>query len=61
VNAGTIGVADAIPIVLIGFTTNTLSKAVIASTTGGRQFALAVIPGLMLVLGAAWIGSILHF
>ena len=60
VGAGKISVADAVPIVLIGFTTNTFSKAVIAATTGGRQFALAVIPGLMLVLAAAWIGSMLH-
>jgi uncharacterized membrane protein (DUF4010 family) len=61
VGAGKINVADAIPMVLIGFTTNSFSKAVIAATTGGRQFALAVIPGLVLVLGAAWIGSMLHF
>jgi uncharacterized membrane protein (DUF4010 family) len=61
VGAGKISVADAVPIVLIGFTTNTFSKAVIAATTGGRKFALAVIPGLMLVLGAAWIGSLLRF
>ncbi len=60
VGAGKISVADAVPIVLIGFTTNTFSKAVVAATTGGRQFAFAVIPGLMLVLGAAWIGSMLH-
>jgi uncharacterized membrane protein (DUF4010 family) len=61
VSAGKIGVADAIPVVLIGFTTNTFSKAVIAATTGGRRFALAVIPGLVLVLAAAWIGSMLRF
>jgi uncharacterized membrane protein (DUF4010 family) len=61
VRTGKIGVADAVPVVLIGFTTNTLSKAMIAAMTGGRQFALAVVPGLMLVLGAAWIGNILHF
>jgi uncharacterized membrane protein (DUF4010 family) len=61
VGAGKISVADAVPIILIGFTTNSFSKAVIAATTGGRRFALAVIPGLFLVLGAAWIGSLLHF
>ena len=61
VGAGMIGVVDAVPVVLIGFTTNTLSKAVIAATTGGRWFAIAVIPGLLLVLAAAWFGSVLHF
>jgi uncharacterized membrane protein (DUF4010 family) len=61
VAAGKIGVADAVPVVLVGFTTNTVSKAVVSATTGGRQFALAVIPGLALVLAAAWIGAMLHF
>ena len=61
VGAGKISVADAVPMVLVGLTTNSLSKAVIAATTGGRQFALAVIPGLILVLGAAWLGTMLHF
>ena len=61
VAAGKITVADAVPLVLIGFTTNTVSKIVIAVTTGGRQFALGVIPGLILVLVAAWLGSVLRF
>ena len=50
VAAGKITVADAVPLVLIGITTNTVSKIVIAVTTGGRQFALGVIPSLILVL-----------
>jgi uncharacterized membrane protein (DUF4010 family) len=61
VAAGKINVSDVVPIVLIGFTTNTFSKGVIAATSGGRQFALAVIPGLILVLSAAWIGTVLRF
>jgi uncharacterized membrane protein (DUF4010 family) len=56
-----ISVADAVPVVLIGFTTNTISKAIIAATAGGRRFALAVIPGLILVLGAAWLGTVVGF
>ena len=47
--------AAAAPI-LIALTTNTVSKAVIAVTSGGRSFALRVVPGLVLVVGAAWIG-----
>jgi uncharacterized membrane protein (DUF4010 family) len=55
--AGEITRLDAVPIVLIGFTTNTISKIVIAAVTGGRQFALRVVPGLILVLVAAWLGA----
>jgi uncharacterized membrane protein (DUF4010 family) len=55
--AGKITGADAVPIVLIGFTTNTISKIVITAVTGGRQFALRVVPGLILVLVAAWLGA----
>jgi len=61
VAGGKISVADAVPLVLIGFTTNTVSKIVIAATTGGRRFALGVIPGLILVLVAAWFGTLLRF
>lgn len=60
VAAGKISVEDAVPLVLIGFTTNTVSKIVIAATTGGRRFALGVIPGLILVLVAAWFGTLLR-
>jgi len=51
---------DAVPAILIGFTTNTISKIAIASTSGGRQFAFAVIPGLILVLVAAWVGTMIR-
>ena len=46
---------SAVPI-LAGLTTNTLSKIVIASWSGGRRFAAQVVPGLILVIVAAWIG-----
>jgi uncharacterized membrane protein (DUF4010 family) len=45
--------------VLAAFTTNTLTKMVFAVTTGGRAFALYVIPGLLLMLVAAWVGAFL--
>jgi len=60
VAAGKISVVDAVPAILIGFTTNTISKIAIASTSGGRQFAFAVIPGLILVLVAAWVGTMIR-
>jgi uncharacterized membrane protein (DUF4010 family) len=43
----------AIPI-LAGLTTNTISKIFVASTTGGRRFAMQVIPRLLFVVAAAW-------
>jgi len=42
--------------VLAAFTTNTVTKMVFAVTAGGRTFALYVIPGLLLMLAAAWAG-----
>ncbi len=44
--------------ILIGLSTNTISKLVVAAVSGGRQFATRVIPGLVLVLFAAWAGSL---
>ena len=39
-------------------TTNTISKLIFAATAGGTQFALRVVPGLLLVIAAAWIGAV---
>ena len=44
--------------VLAAFTTNTVTKMVFAVTAGGRTFALYVIPGLLLMLLAAWGGTL---
>ena len=41
--------------VLAGLTTNTLAKMVVAPLSGGRRFAMQVIPGLILFLTAAWL------
>jgi len=43
--------------VLAALTTNTVTKMVFAVTAGGRLFALYVIPGLLLMLAAAWAGA----
>ena len=45
----------AVPI-LTAFTTNTVSKVIVAVTTGDRRFVLATVPGLALVAVAAWAG-----
>jgi uncharacterized membrane protein (DUF4010 family) len=43
--------------ILAALTTNTITKAVFAIVSGGRAFALYVIPGLVLLVGAAWAGA----
>lgn len=57
--AGKLAPAAAVIPILAGFTTNTVTKAVLAVATGGRAFALRVIPGLLLVTAAAWGGTLL--
>jgi len=43
--------------ILAALTTNTLTKAIFAISGGGRAFAVRVIPGLVLVIAAAWTGA----
>lgn len=42
--------------ILVGFTTNTVTKIVLAVAGGSKAFALRVVPGLVVVLAAAWLG-----
>jgi uncharacterized membrane protein (DUF4010 family) len=44
--------------ILAGLTTNTLTKIVFALSGGRREFAWRVIPGLLLVAAAAWLGAL---
>ncbi|MGP9810865.1 MgtC/SapB family protein [Rhodopseudomonas sp. NSM] len=50
---------DAILPILAGLSTNTVSKMVFATVSGGRPFAIRVIPGLVIVALAAWAGALL--
>jgi uncharacterized membrane protein (DUF4010 family) len=43
--------------ILAAITTNTISKMIFAVSAGGRVFALYVIPGLVLLVVAAWVGA----
>jgi uncharacterized membrane protein (DUF4010 family) len=52
--SGTIAAQDTVIPIFAGLTTNTVTKGVLAFTTGGRGFAARVVPGLMLMLGALW-------
>ncbi len=56
VSAEKISVADGTLPVLLGLTTNTVTKIVIAILNGGGRFAAQVVPGLLLTIGAAWLG-----
>ncbi len=50
--------ADAVVPILAGLSTNTISKMILAGASGGRSFALRVIPGLIVVALAAWAGAL---
>ena len=51
--------AQAVYPVLAALTTNTVTKIVLAFAGGSRAFALAVVPGLLLVVAGAWAGAFL--
>jgi uncharacterized membrane protein (DUF4010 family) len=54
VAAGQVAPEDAALPILLALTTNTLSKCVAALSAGGQRFALTLVPGLLLILAAAW-------
>jgi uncharacterized membrane protein (DUF4010 family) len=56
--AGRVSEPVAVYAVLIAFSTNTVTKAVLAFTSGTRRFAWEVSLGLILVLASAWGGLI---
>jgi uncharacterized membrane protein (DUF4010 family) len=57
--AGKISPDQAVLPVLLAMTTNTVTKTVLAATAGSRRYALEVIPGLVLVIAAAWMSHAL--
>ncbi|MGZ5805024.1 MAG: MgtC/SapB family protein [Xanthobacteraceae bacterium] len=58
VASGKTSASDAVVPILAGLSTNTISKMFLAGSTGGRAFALRVIPGLIIVALAAWAGAL---
>ncbi|WP_036259855.1 MgtC/SapB family protein [Methylocapsa aurea] len=54
--AGKISAPDAALPILIAISTNTITKLVVSIAAGGWAFSLRVIPGLILVILAAWAG-----
>jgi uncharacterized membrane protein (DUF4010 family) len=61
VAAGKLGAEESVLPILAGLTTNTVTKMVVAISSGGRRFALQIIPGLILVILGAWLGAISTF
>jgi uncharacterized membrane protein (DUF4010 family) len=45
--------------ILVGFSTNSITKIILAVASGSRAFALRVVPGLIIVLVAAWTGFVI--
>lgn len=58
VASGKMSATDAVIPILTGISTNSIMRMVLAHVGGGPDFALRVIPGLILVLLAAWGGAI---
>ena len=58
VASGKMSAAEAVVPILAGLSTNTISKMVLARTSGGGAFPVRVIPGLLVVALAAWAGAL---
>jgi uncharacterized membrane protein (DUF4010 family) len=58
VASGKMPPADAVVPILAALSTNTISKIVVASTSGSRAFAFRVVPGLILLIMSAWAGAV---
>ncbi len=54
--AGKIEVGQAMHPILLGLTTNAVTKAVLAFNAGGLAFASKIVPGLVLMVTATWLG-----
>ena len=49
--------AQAVVPILVGLSTNTLMKAMVAFNAGGIGYAKRVVPGLALMILAVWLGA----
>jgi uncharacterized membrane protein (DUF4010 family) len=58
--AGDVGSRAAELAILTAFTTNTSTKLVLSMTSGGRDYALRLLPGHALTLAGAWAGWLLQ-
>lgn len=56
---GKIETAQAIVPILLGLTTNTITKAMVAFNSGGRAYGWQLAPGLVAMVSAVWLGVLL--
>lgn len=56
-SSGSVDARTAVFAIMLAFSTNTATKIAVAWVTGGPRFALRVSPGLLLMLGAAWLSA----
>lgn len=59
VATGQIAAGDSVLPLLVAFTTNSVSKAAFALVGGGIAFSTRLLPGLLLVALAAWLGALI--
>ncbi|MDD5336349.1 MAG: MgtC/SapB family protein [Rhodoferax sp.] len=55
--ANKISSAQAVGPILLGLSSNTLMKALVAFRSGGLRYAACIVPGLLLMIGAVWLGA----
>jgi uncharacterized membrane protein (DUF4010 family) len=53
---GTLPRHEAALAILFAFSTNTVTKIVLAYSSGGRDYASRLLPGLLAMIGGAWLG-----
>lgn len=56
VKAGKLPLDTALWAIIIGLSTNSLMKAAVAFHAGGSAYAARIVPGLVLVIAAVWLG-----
>ena len=59
VSAGKFTAQESVLPILAALTANTVSKIIVAISSGGRSFAMRIVPGLLGVIAAAWLAAFL--
>jgi uncharacterized membrane protein (DUF4010 family) len=54
--AGKLSAENSVVPILVAYSANTASKAMMALVSGGKNFARQMIPGLILQLASIWLG-----
>ena len=55
--ANKVSIDQAVGPILLGLSTNTLMKALVAFSSGGPRYAARIVPGLVLMITAVWLGA----